>query len=168
MTTCWMRFQDQAKETSLYHSNQGCTDRKTKMTSVIFYFLMTSISFTFSKFSKISNILSENLIVQFESCSIKFLISWRFKKHFQKIWKFFKFKLMLIDFRKGNWTIQAAACIAFPAFIFFTCNRLIQYIEFVASTCSKIQSAACMLFQLKYFVLAFKLCTWVHFQSANF
>ena len=79
MTTCWMRFQDQAKETSLYHSNQGCTDRKTKMTSVIFYFLMTSISFTFSKFSKISNILSENLIVQFESCSIKFLISWRFK-----------------------------------------------------------------------------------------
>ena len=72
MTTCWMRFQDQAKETSLYHSNQGCTDRKTKMTSVIFYFLMTSISFTFSKFSKISNILSENLIVQFESCSIKF------------------------------------------------------------------------------------------------
>ena len=90
MTTCWMRFQDQAKETSLYHSNQGCTDRKTKMTSVIFYFLMTSISFTFSKFSKISNILSENLIVQFESCSIKFLISWHFKNHFRRTWTFLK------------------------------------------------------------------------------
>ena len=74
MTTCWMRFLDQAKETSSGHSKNP---KPTQNDFCHFNFLMTKIAKLFFKY----------FVRKFNFNNVQFLISWRFKNHFKKIWK---------------------------------------------------------------------------------